>query len=138
MNEQGKSVFSSVSLALFLMFLGLSFLPYADLLSSEHLSGFFESEVFAEQLLFFLGCVSFLVFISAFSYLGAALITFVIHLIHRLYFLHKLRKPMIIYSANLNKSERSDLSEKLDDLGFKFVFVVCIFSLICMLFAEWG
>lgn len=138
MNEQGKSFFSSISLILFLTLLGLSFLPYADLLSSEHLSDLFRSEVIAEQLLTFLNCVSFLAFISLFSYLGAALITFVVHLVQRLYFLHKLRKPMIIYSANPNKPERSDLSEKLDDLGYKFSFVVCIFCLICMLFADWG
>lgn len=137
-NEQGKSFFSSISLALFFALLGFSFLPYEDLLSSEHLSDLFRSEVIAEQLLTFLSCASFLAFISLVSYVGAALITFVVHLVQRLYFLHKLRKPMIIYSADLNKSEQSDLSEKLDELGFKFAFVVCFFCLVCMLFAEWG
>lgn len=138
MNEQGKSFFSSISLCISLMLLGFVFLPYPDLLSSEHLSNLFSSEAFAEQLLVFLICASFLAFITLVSYVGAALITFVAHLVQRLYFLHKLRKPMIIYSADLNKSERTDLSEKLDELDFKFVLVVCFFSLVCMLFAEWG
>ena len=138
MNEQGKSFFSSISLTLFLTFLSLSFLPYSDLLSSEHLFDLFGSEALAEQLLTFLSCASFLAFISLVSYVGAALITFVVHLVQRLYFLHKLRKPMIIYSADLNKSEQSDLSEKLDELGFKFALVVCFFCLVCMLYADWG
>lgn len=138
MNEQGKSFFSSIPVPLFFTLLGFSFLPYADLLSSEHLSYLFRSEVLADHLLVFLSCASFLAFIALISFVGAAVFTFVVHLVQRLYFLHKLRKPMIIYSADLNKSEQSDLSEKFDELGFKFALVVCFFCLVCMLFAEWG
>lgn len=107
MNEQGKSFFSSISLAFFLTLLGFSFLPYEDLLSSEHLSNLFKSEALGEQLLTFLSCASFLAFITLVSYVGAALVTFAVHLIQRLYFLYKLRKPMVIYFANPNKSDNN-------------------------------
>lgn len=107
LNEQGKSFFSSISLAFFLTLLGFSFLPYEDLLSSEHLSNLFKSEALGEQLLTFLSCASFLAFITLVSYVGAALVTFAVHLIQRLYFLYKLRKPMVIYFANPNKSDNN-------------------------------
>lgn len=107
MNEQGKSFFSSISLVFFLTLLSFSFLPYEDLLSVEHLSGLFRSEVLGDQFLTFLCCTSFLAFITLVSYVGAALVTFAVHLVQRLYFLYKLRKPMIIYSANLNKSDNN-------------------------------
>lgn len=138
MNEQGTSFFSSISLAFFLTLLSLSFVPYSYLFEHDYVSEFLRSDLFAEHLFIFLACASFLAAISLVSYVGAAVFTFVVHSVQRLYFLHKLRKPMIIYSANPNKPERSDLSEKLDDLGYKFSFVVCIFCLICMLFADWG
>lgn len=138
MNEQGTSFFSSISLAFFLTLLSLSFVPYSYLFEHDYVSEFLRSDSFAEYLFIFLACASFLAAISLVSYVGAAVFTFVVHLVQRLYFLHKLRKPMIIYSADLNKSERSDLSEKFDELGFKFSLVVCFFCLVCMLFAEWG
>lgn len=132
MNERGKCFFSGFLSFIFLLLLAFSFLPYPNLVSDKNLKNLFSSEKSAEYVLVFLFCAAFLAFLVTLSYLGAAFITFVVHLVQRLYFLHKLRRPMIIYNGSSNVPQQDDRLKKIkkDKIETYFLFAFCVIMII--------
>lgn len=102
MNEEGKSFFSSAYSSFFVVLLGIYFFFYKKNLPNEGLFELFQSEFFAEELFIFLDCICFLGIIYLVSCVGALFITFVFHLVKRLWCLHKFRKPVMIYKGSDN------------------------------------
>lgn len=147
MNEEGKSFFSSYKSFIFFLLVLLSFCPYVDFITDENIERLFSSDVLPENLLVFTSCASFFGFIWLFSYLGSWILSLLVHLGMRLFFLHKLRKPVLLYTGDPDyKASEGDQSSKLgkiitflksDRFEEIFMYSVAFLSLLCMCFAEW-
>lgn len=151
MNEEGKSFFSYYKNLIFFFLLILSFVPYDNLFSDENISRLFSGDVLSENLIVFMSCAAFFGFLLLLSYLISGIVLLLVHLVLRLWFLYKLRKPVNIYPGEFYNSHRCDYMNKLnkiitsvkdffkskrwEDISFYLLCAFCTFMLLCFTYA---